>query len=126
METKKNRTMEVYAEAGAYMMLFSAIGFRTIRALEKILPHKETDKLMHMINRYDLKLSDKADRQMCKDHYSIYHDCNHIFYGYRGDYTMMKGAIDKMALCTAKAKIMELEEKLYKCNVEELKTEVEA
>ena len=80
MLKKNERTMEVYVEAGAYARLLSDIGTKAAVAMSKVLPAKETDKLVRLLSRID-EIKCKADDQLFSDFPKIGHEGTDVFYG---------------------------------------------
>ena len=80
MYNKNERTMEVYVEAGAYARLLSDIGTKAAVAMPKVLPAKETDRLVNLLNRFD-EIKCKADDQMFRDFPDLGHEGTAVFYG---------------------------------------------
>lgn len=80
MYNKNERTMEVYVEAGAYARLLSDIGTKAAVAMSKVLPAKETDRLVNLLNRFD-EIKCKADDQMFRDFPDLGHEGTAVFYG---------------------------------------------
>ena len=80
MLNKKERTMEVYVEAGAYARLLSDIGTKAAVALSRILPAKETDRLLSVLRKID-EAKSKADDQLFRDFPNIGRAGTDVFYG---------------------------------------------
>ena len=64
MYNKNDRTMEVYVEAGAYARLLSDVGTKAAVAMSRILPAKEADKLVYLLNKIDEVSSDLLIRRL--------------------------------------------------------------
>ena len=105
MYNKNERTMEVYVEAGAYARLFSDIGTKAAVAMSKILPAKETDRLVNLLHRFD-EIKSKADDQLFGDFPGIGHEGTDVFYGTLG--AEPRNPLDEEVISTAKAKAAEL------------------
>lgn len=80
MLNKNERTMEVYVEAGAYARLLSDIGAKAAVAMSKVLPAKDVDRLVILLNRID-EIKCKADDQLFRDFPQIGHEGTDVFYG---------------------------------------------
>lgn len=72
--------MEVYVEAGAYARLLSDIGAKAVVAMSKILPAKEADRLVVLLNKID-EFKCKTDDQMFRDFPDLGHVGAAVFYG---------------------------------------------
>ena len=105
MYNTNERTMEVYVEAGAYARLLSDIGTKTAVAMSKILPAKETDRLMNLLHRFD-EVKSKADDQLFRDFPQIGNEGTDVFYGTLS--TEPRNELDAEVIRTAKAKAAEL------------------
>ena len=66
MFSRKERTLEAYVEAGAYMRLLRELMSEAIMAVSKVLPAHETDKLINLEKKIDVFRS-IAEDQMFKD-----------------------------------------------------------
>ncbi len=73
MLNKNERTMEAYVEAGAYARLLSDIGAKAAVAMSKVLPAKDVDRLVILLNRID-EIKCKADDQLFRDFPQIGHE----------------------------------------------------
>ena len=105
MYNKNERTIEAYVEAGAYARLLSDIGTKAAVAMSKILPAKETDKLVVLLNRFD-EIKCKADDQLFSDFPGLGHEGTAVFYG-----TLSQEpdcTLDEEVIGLAKAKAAEL------------------
>ena len=105
MYNKNERTMEAYVEAGAYARLLSDIGTKAAVAMSKILPAKETDKLVVLLNRFD-EIKCKADDQLFSDFPGLGHEGTAVFYGTLSQEPDCK--LDEEVIGLAKAKAAEL------------------
>ena len=105
MNNKNERTMEVYVEAGAYARLLSDIGTKAAVAMSKVLPAKETDRLVNLLNRFD-EIKCKADDQLFRDFPGIGHEGTAVFYGNLSQEPDCK--LDAEVIRTVKAKAAEL------------------
>ena len=80
MLNKNERTMDTYMEAGAYARLLSVIGTKAVVEMSKVLPAKDSDKFVVLLNRIDEIIS-KADDQLFKDFPGIGNEGTDVFYG---------------------------------------------
>jgi len=80
MLNKNERTMDTYMEAGAYARLLSVIGTKAVVEMSKVLPAKDSDKFVVLLNRIDEIIS-KADDQLFKDFPGIGNEGADVFYG---------------------------------------------
>jgi len=105
MLNKNERTMEVYVEAGAYARLLSDIGAKAAVAMSKVLPAKDVDRLVILLNRID-DIKCKADDQLFRDFPQIGHEGTDVFYGTLSQEPDCK--LDEEVIGLAKAKAAEL------------------
>lgn len=105
MLNKNERTMEVYVEAGAHARLLSDIGTKAAVAMSKVLPAKEADKLVALLNRID-EVKSKADDQLFRDFPDLGHEGTAVFYGSLSQEPDCK--LDEEVIGTAKAKAAEM------------------
>ena len=105
MYNKNERTMEAYVEAGAYARLLSDIGTKAVVAMSKILPAKETDRLVGLLNRFD-EIKCKADDQLFRDFPGLGHEGTAVFYGNLSQEPDCE--LDEEVIGLAKAKAAEL------------------
>ena len=105
MYNKNERTMEVYVEAGAYARLLSDIGTKAAVAMSQILPAKETDRLVNLVNRFD-EIKCKADDQLFRDFPGIGQEGTAVFYGNLSQEPDCK--LDEEVIGLAKDKFSEL------------------
>lgn len=97
--------MDVYVEAGAYARLLSEIGTKAAVAMSKVLPAKESDKLVRLLNRID-EAKCKADDQLFRDFPDLSHEGTDVFYGTLS--TEPRNHLDEEVIGMAKAKATEL------------------
>lgn len=97
--------MEVYVEAGAYARLLSDIGTKAAVAMSQILPAKETDRLVVLLNRFD-EIKCNADDQLFRDFPELGHEGTAVFYGTLSQEPDCK--LDEEVIGMAKAKATEL------------------
>ena len=102
---KKERTMELYVEAGAYARLLSDVGAEAAVAMSKILPAKDADRLVYLLNKID-EIKCKVDDQLFSDFPQIGHDGTSVFYGTLSQET--QGELDEKVIRTARQKAEEL------------------
>ena len=105
MYNKNERTMGVYVEAGAYARLLSDIGTKAAVAMSKILPAKETDRLVNLLHRLD-EVKCKADDQLFRDFPDLGHEGTDVFYGTLSEEP--QNQLDAEVISTAKQKAMAL------------------
>jgi len=108
MLKKNERTMELYVEAGAYARLLSDIGAVAGVAMSKILPTKDADRLVYLLNKID-EIKCKADDQLFSDFPQIGHDGTSVFYGTLSQEA--QGELDEKVIRTARQKAKGLFEK---------------
>ena len=77
---RKDRTMETYIKAGAYARLLFDIGNKAAEALSCVLPAKDTDRLLVLLNKIDW-IKSKADTQLFTDYPGLGHEGTSVFYG---------------------------------------------
>ena len=80
MLNKNERTMEAYVEAGAYARLLSDIGAKAVVSISKILPAKDADRLVVLLNKIE-EIICKADDQLFRDFPGIGNKGADVFYG---------------------------------------------
>lgn len=97
--------MEMYVEAGAYARLLSDIGAKAAVAMSKILPAKESDRLVNLLHRFD-EIKCKADDQLFKDYPSLGHEGTDVFYGTLD--AKSRNELDADVISVAKRKFTEL------------------
>ena len=95
--------MEMYVEAGAYARLLSDIGTKAAVAMSKILPAKETDRLVNLLHRFD-EVKCKADDQLFRDFPDLGHEGTDVFYGTLSQEP--ENELDRKVISTAKQKAM--------------------
>ena len=105
MYNKNERTMEAYVEAGAYARLLSDIGTKAAVTMSKVLPAKETDRLVNLLNRFD-EIKSKADDQLFRDYPALGHEGTDVFYGTLGQEP--RNQLDEEIISIAKQKAMGL------------------
>lgn len=105
MYNKNKRTLEQYLEAGAYARLLSDVGTKAAVAMSRILPAKESDKLVRLLNKIDEVIS-RADDQLFKDFPQLGHEGTAVFYGTLSQEPDCE--LDKQMICMAKKKAMDL------------------
>lgn len=105
MLNKNERTMEVYMEAGAYARLLSDIGTKAAVAMSKVLPAKETDRLVVLLNRFD-EIKCKADDQLFRDYPDLGNEGTDVFYGTLSQEP--RNQMDEEVIGTAKSRFTEL------------------
>ena len=79
MFSKKERTLEAYAEAGVYMRLLREIMFDATAAVSKVLYAKEIDKLINLGKEIDV-FKCMADDQLFKDFHGQANRLETVFY----------------------------------------------
>lgn len=80
MINKKERTIDVYKQAGAEMRLFSELGGRLAIHISQALSAPDTDKFMRALRRID-EVCSRADDNMFHDHPEISNEYMDVFYG---------------------------------------------
>ena len=105
MLNKNERTLEQYLEAGAYARLLSDIGAKAAVTLSKVLPAKDSDKLVRLLNKIDEVIS-RADDQLFRDFPQLGHEGTAVFYGTLSQKPDCE--LDKQMICMAEKKAMEL------------------
>lgn len=80
MINKKERTIDVYKQAGAEMRLFSELGGRLAIHISQVLSAPDTDKFMRALRRID-EVCSRADDNMFHDHPEISNEYMDVFYG---------------------------------------------
>ena len=105
MLKKNERTMDTYMEAGAYARLLSVIGTKAVVEMSKVLPAKDSDKFVVLLNRIDEIIS-KADDQLFKDFPGIGNEGTDVFYGTLN--AEPRNGLDRKVIQMAKQKAMEL------------------
>ena len=80
MINKKERTIDVYKQAGAEMRLFSELGGRLAIHISQVLSAPDTDKFMRALRRID-EVCSRADDNMFHDHPEISNEYMGVFYG---------------------------------------------
>lgn len=91
MESKKNRTLELYLEAGAWLRLAKAVLSRADVALSKVMPDSKTYR-MHTARRILDELSSNCEDRMFFEHDVIGNEFTQVFYGAPN---VERGDIDK-------------------------------
>lgn len=105
MKRKSNRTMEMYVEAGAYARLLSDIGTKAVVSMSQILPANESDKLVHLLNKFS-EVKCKADDQLFSDYPNLGNEGTDVFYGTLS--MEPRNELDEEVIRTAKQKAMAL------------------
>ena len=105
MLNKNKRTMEVYVEAGAYARLMTDIGVKAAVAMSKVLPAKESDRLVVLLNRIG-EIKCKADDQLFRDYPDLGNEGTDVFYGTLRDGPRNK--LDEEVIRKANSLIVEL------------------
>lgn len=78
---KKERTMDVYATAGAHARLFRLVGHKVIHAMAPVIPTTDVDKLIDLVDYRFGKIVSGADSKLFQDHPGLGHEGTHVFYG---------------------------------------------
>ena len=97
--------METYVEAGAWARLLTEVGAKAAVSLSKVLPARESDKLVRLLNSFD-EIKCKADEQLFNDFPGLHHEGTNVFYGNLGEEPMSE--LDGEVIRTAKAHTMKL------------------
>ena len=97
--------MEMYVEAGAYARLLSDIGTKAVVSMSQILPAKETDKMVSLLNRID-EVKCKADDQLFRDYPNLSNEGTDVFYGTLS--TEPRNDLDAEVISTAQQKVWAL------------------
>lgn len=80
MLNKNERTMEAYVEAGACARLLTEAGTKAAVSLSKILPAKDSDRIVALLARIEEVIS-RADDQLFRDYPGLGHEGTCVFYG---------------------------------------------
>ena len=97
--------MEVYLEAGACARLLHDIGTKTAVVMSQILPAKDSDRLVVLLNRID-EIKSKAEDQLFRDHPQIGYKARDVFYGTLKE--KPQSEMDEEVIAKAKKKAGEL------------------
>lgn len=105
MITRKERKIEVYENAGAYMRLLKTVGTKAAARISPVLHAKDTDKFLKALNIID-EICSKADANMFSDHINLGHEYVDVFYG---DLAVEpRNDVDEKIIAMAKEKADEL------------------
>ena len=77
---KKQRTMEVYEQAGAEMRLYKSLGARLATHISQVLSSTDTDKLLRIMGKIS-EICSKAEDNMFNDHPQLSNEYIDVFYG---------------------------------------------
>ena len=80
MLSKKQRTMEVYEQAGAEMRLYKSLGARLATHISQVLSSTDTDKLLRIMGKIN-EICSKAEDNMFNDHPQLSNEYIDVFYG---------------------------------------------
>ena len=105
MLNKNERTLEQYLEAGTYARLLSDVGTKAAVAMSRILPAKEADKLVYLLNKID-EVKCRADDQLFRDFPQLGHEGTAVFYGTLSQEPDCE--LDKQMIFMAEKKAMDL------------------
>ena len=105
MYNKNERTLEQYLTAGAYARLLSDVGAKASVAMSTILPAKDADRLVSLLNKIDEVIS-RADDQLFRDFPQLGHEGTAVFYGTLSQEPDCE--LDRQMICMAKMKAEEL------------------
>ena len=105
MLNKNERTMDTYMEAGAYARLLSVIGTKAVVEMSKVLPAKDADRLVVLLNKIE-EIICKADDQLFRDFPGIGNEGTDVFYGTLN--AEPRNGLDRKVIQMAKQKAMEL------------------
>lgn len=77
---KKERTIDLYKEAGAEMRLFRILGDILAIHISRVLSASDSDKFMRALQRID-EVRSRAEDNMFHDHPEVSNDYLNVFYG---------------------------------------------
>ena len=80
MISRKERTLDVYENAGAWMRLLKTVGTETMTAISPVLSAKDTDRMLKALDTISLVCSD-AEENMFRDHPHVSNEYIDVFYG---------------------------------------------
>lgn len=80
MLTRKERTIDVYKNAGAEMRLFKSLGSKLVVDISKVLSASDQDMLMRALRRVD-EVCSRAEDNMFRDYPKLPREYIDVFYG---------------------------------------------
>lgn len=80
MLNKKERTIDTYKRAGAMMRLYKTLGMKLVTELSEVLPAKETDRLLGILQKVDITCC-RVEDCMFSDYPKLGHEYTDVFYG---------------------------------------------
>jgi pterin-4a-carbinolamine dehydratase len=102
---KKERTLDLYKEAGAEMRLFMALADILVLHISQVLLAPDTDKFLRAIQKID-EVRSRAEDNMFHDHPEISNEYLDVFYG--NFIEKPRNAVDEEIRALAKEKTDEL------------------
>lgn len=102
---KRERTLDLYKEAGAEMRLFRTLGVILAIHISRVLSTPDTDKFLRALRRID-EVRSRAEDNMFHDHPEISNEYLDVFYGnFKG---RPRNAVDAEVMAKAKEKADEI------------------
>ena len=80
MLNKKERTLEMYKKVGAMMRLYKTLGVSLAVELSKVLPAKEADKMIGILQKVDIVCC-RAEECMFSGYPQLGHEYFDVFFG---------------------------------------------
>lgn len=105
MINKKERTIDVYKNAGARMRLFKTLGARLAVDISCVLSANDTEKLLRALHKID-EVCSRAEDNMFRDHPQLGDEYLDVFYGAVGIGT--RNSVDAEIVARAKEAANEL------------------
>lgn len=102
---KKERTLDLYKEAGAEMRLFMALADILVLHISQVLLAPDTDKFLRAIQKID-EVRSRAEDNMFHDHPELSNEYLDVFYG--NFIEKPRNAVDEEIRALAKKKTDEL------------------
>jgi hypothetical protein len=102
---KKERTLDLYKEAGAEMRLFMALADILVLHISQVLLAPDTDKFLRAIQKID-EVRSRAEDNMFHDHPELSNEYLDVFYG--NFIEKPRNAVDEEIRALAKEKTDEL------------------
>lgn len=102
---KRERTLDLYKEAGAEMRLFRTLGVILAIHISRVLSAPDTDKFLRVLRRID-EVRSRAEDNMFHDHPEISNEYLDVFCGnFKG---RPRNAVDAEVMAKAKEKADEI------------------
>lgn len=105
MIAKKDRNIDVYKNAGAYMRLLKTAGTKALIEISKVLYAKDTDRLIKALNTID-EICSRAEYNMFRDYPDLSNEYIDVFYGDVSD--IPRNDVDEEIINLAREKADEL------------------